>query len=382
VIEAEYSVEMAQVNLKRADIQAEAASRNQLNHEALVQNEVAQYQLQAAQTGVQVAETVLEGTKRQVEHWENMRNLPLQFVVQASAAEAGYHQAEAAVLMAKANLAAVEADPAAEDIAVAQAQVGEAEAALSTINVYLDKTTLTAPRDGLITKKLINPGELAAPGSVLLELSDISTVDLIVYIPENRIGNVQIGHPARVFVDAYENEEFEGTVTFIAHQAEFTPRTVQTQEERVNLVFAVKITLDNPDHRLKPGMPADAEILTTNQPVPIKKQSPVTPFIKNTATPLPAKTATPTPTLAKAKAALTRTPTPAPAQMRAEVITWALNVRTGPGVDYPTIATLSQDDIVFVVDTDPKTGWLQVQLENSDQLGWITGSSSYVRIIE
>lgn len=384
VVDAEYGVEMAQVNLKRADIQAEAAGRNQLNHEALVQNEVAHYQLQAAQTGVKMAETMLEGAKRQVEHWEKMRSLPLQFVVQANSAEAAYHQTEAAVLMAEANLAAVEAGPTAEDIAVAQAQVSEAEAALDTIEVYLNKTTLTAPRGGLITKKLINPGELAAPGSVLLELSDISTVDLIVYIPETRIGEIQIGHPARVFVDAYGDEKFDGTVTFIAHQAEFTPRTVQTQEERVNLVFAVKITLTNPDHRLKPGMPADAEILTTSPPSPIKKpsSSSPSPSTKNTATPRPAQTATPTSEPAKPKAVSTKTPTPTPVQMQAQVVAWGLNVRSGPGVDYPTIATLSQDDTVLVVDVDAKTGWLQVALPGSDQTGWITGSSSYVLLIE
>jgi uncharacterized protein YgiM (DUF1202 family) len=68
--------------------------------------------------------------------------------------------------------------------------------------------------------------------------------------------------------------------------------------------------------------------------------------------------------------------------VQAEVIAWGLNVRTGPGVDYPTIATLSQGDTVLVVNTDLKTNWLQVELPNSDQLGWITGSSSYVQIVE
>jgi HlyD family secretion protein len=73
---------------------------------------------------------------------------------------------------------------------------------------------------------------------------------------------VDIGQTAQVTVDAYPDETFEGTVTFIALEAEFTPKNVQTEEERVNLVFAVKISLENPDHRLKPGMPADAEILS------------------------------------------------------------------------------------------------------------------------
>ena len=261
VTEAEKSLEMAQVNLKRANIQAEAASRNQLDHRALVQNEVAQYQLQAAQVGVEMAEVAQEGAKQQVEHLTRLRDRPLSLIAQANAAEAAYKQAEAAVLAAKANLVATKADPTPEDVAVAQAQLLEAEAALDAIQVQLDKLTLTAPRDGLISQKLVNPGELAAPGAVLLELSDIDTVDLTVFIPETRIGQVKIGQKALVYVDAYKDEVFKGTVSFIAHEAEFTPRNVQTQEERVNLVFAVKITLDNADHRLKPGMPADAEIV-------------------------------------------------------------------------------------------------------------------------
>jgi HlyD family secretion protein len=261
VTEAEKSLEMAQVNLKRANIQAEAASRNQLDHRALVQNEVAQYQLQAAQVGVEMAEVAQEGAKQQVEHLTRLRDRPLSLIAQANAAEAAYKQAEAAVLAAKANLVATKADPTPEDVAVAQAQLLEAEAALDAIQVQLDKLTLTAPRDGLISQKLVNPGELAAPGAVLLELSDIDTVDLTVFIPETRIGQVKIGQKALVYVDAYKDEVFKGAVSFIAHEAEFTPRNVQTQEERVNLVFAVKITLDNADHRLKPGMPADAELV-------------------------------------------------------------------------------------------------------------------------
>jgi RND family efflux transporter MFP subunit len=191
--------------------------------------------------------------------------------------------------VAKANLVVVKADPTAEDMALAQAQVREAEAALAAVEVQLAKQTLTAPRDGLITQKLVNSGELATPGAVLLELSDIETVDLTVYIPETRIGQVKIGQKALVNVDAYDDEQIEGAVSFIAHEAEFTPRNVQTQEERVNLVFAVKISLDNADHRLKPGMPADAQILTTSRPRHYSKAQSSTPLpqatIKPTATP-------------------------------------------------------------------------------------------------
>ncbi len=382
---AERELELAQVNLKRMDIQAEAAGRDQTTvlggNEGLVQSEVAQYRLQAARTGVEMAEVALAGAKRQVEHLIRLRDMPLPLIAQANAAEAAFRQAEAAVLAAEANLTAVQADPTPEDIAVAQAQVLEAEAILAAVDIQLAKQTLTAPRNGLVSLKLVEPGELAAPGAVLLELNDIETVELTVYIPETQIGLIKIGQQALVSVDAYDDELFEGVVSFIAHEAEFTPRNVQTQKERVNLVFAVKIKLDNADHRLKPGMPADAEILLTTQSSPAASGH-------STATPSPTLLAQPTvfpaatPTPVKAEPAPTVTPTPTATEIspavQAEVIAWGLNVRSGPGIDYSVIASLSKGDIVPVIDVDPNTGWLQVQLPDGEKIGWISGSPTYV----
>jgi multidrug resistance efflux pump len=376
VTKAQSNLEMAQVRLKRMEIQAEAASRNQSDHAALVQNEAAQYQLQSAQVGVQMAEVALAGAKQQVEHLVQMRDRPLQLIAQANAARAGYGQAEAGVLAAETNLAAVKAGPTPEDIAIAQAQVAEAEAALATVKTQLAKQTLTAPRAGLISQKLVNAGELAAPGTVLLELSDIETVDLVVYIPETQIGLVKIGQKALVYADAYERDTFEGRVSFIAHEAEFTPRNIQTQEERVNLVFAVKITLDNPDHRLKPGMPADAEILPALQgPELVAAPSPTVPPQPTaipTVTPTPLNLEpSPTPTV---KAA---TPTP---EAQVEVLASALKVRSGPGVDHPAIAHLTRGATVPIISTDPASGWLEIELPTGDKSGWISNNPAYVMI--
>ncbi|MBE7555283.1 MAG: efflux RND transporter periplasmic adaptor subunit [Anaerolineales bacterium] len=387
VTKAQTGLEQAQINLKRMEIQAEAASRNQSSHAALVQNEVAQNQLKAAQVGLQIAEVGLAGAKQQVELLQHLRARPLQLVSQVNAAKAAYQQAEAAVGVAEANLTAVKANPTPEDIAVAEAQVAEAEAALAQVKVQLDKLTLTAPRAGLISHRLVQPGELAAPGAVLLELSDVDTVDLTVYIPETLIGHVKIGQPARVFVDAYPGEVFEGTVSFINHEAEFTPRNVQTKEERVNLVFGVKITLDNPDHRLKPGMPADAELeerrdgrveeakkgevveATGSSPKPtFQPSSPPTPQPSPTPTSQPSNL----PTLQPSPTA-TRAP-------QAEIITWGLNVRSGPGVNYPVVAHLAQGTVVSVLEIDAQSGWLHVQLPTGEQTGWITNSPTFVSV--
>lgn len=379
VTEAERDLEMARVNLKQREIQAEAAGRDQTTvlggNEGLVQGEAAQYQLQAAQTGVEMAEVALAGAKKQVEHLVRLRKRPLPLIAQANAAEAAFRQAEAAVLAAQANLAAAKAGPTPEDIAVAQGQVLEAEATLAKVDVQLARQTLTTPRAGLISRKLVEPGELAAPGAMLLELSDLETTKLTVYLPETELGRVKIGQQARVYVDAYPGEAFAGTVSFIAHEAEFTPRNVQTQAERVNLVFAVKIKLDNADHRLKPGMPADAEILLTSQANLVATPSPTT---------LPQVTLNPTATMMpvqpEAIPTVTPTATETPPSVQAEVITWGLNIRSGPGINYPIIATLTKGDTVPVVEVEPNSGWLQVCLPAGEKTGWISGSPTYVSV--
>ncbi len=388
VTQAQTNLEQAQIVLKRAEIQAEAASRNQSSHAALVQNEVAQQQLKSAQVGLRMAEVGLAGAKQQVELLQHLRANPLQLISQADAAQAVYQQAEAAITVAEANLAAAQAKPTAEDIAVAQAQVAEAQAALAKVQVQLDKLTLTAPRAGLIRHQLVQPGELAAPGAVLLELSDIDTVDLMVYIPETQIGRVKVGQPARVYVDAYPGEVFGGTVTFINHEAEFTPRNVQTKEERVNLVFGVKITLDNPDHRLKPGMPADAELAEGESGEAVKEQ----PTLRPTLPPSnpPTSQSSPTPTLQPSNPPTPKpsptstsqpapTPTAQPSTPQAKIITWGLNVRSGPGASYPVVAHLAQGTTVPVLEVDAASGWLRVPLPGQ-QSGWITGSPTYVSL--
>ncbi len=258
--QAEGQVEQARASLKTAQIQEEAASRNQSSHAALVTYQVLQKQRAAAEVGVEMAQAQVQMLKVQLAHlWEQYNN-PVALQVQAHKAEAGYHIAEAALALAQAQLNAVEAGPTDEEIAVAEAQVQLAESALGLVNAQVAQLTITAPRDGTISTRTIDPGELAVPGATLLKLTDLDNVTVRVFIPETQIGRVRLGQLARVTIDSVD-DVFEGTVTFIANEAEFTPKNVQTKEERVNLVFAVEITVENPDHILKPGMPADAEIL-------------------------------------------------------------------------------------------------------------------------
>ena len=96
------------------------------------------------------------------------------------------------------------------------------------------------------------------PGSILMTVANLNEVTLTIYVPEDELGRVYLGQEVDVQVDSFPGELFRGTVAHIAQQAEFTPKNIQTEKERVNMVFAVKVRLPNSDHRLKPGMPADA----------------------------------------------------------------------------------------------------------------------------
>lgn len=149
-----------------------------------------------------------------------------------------------------------------ETIAVARAQLAEAQAAVEAARVALEDLRVTSTINGTVTRKHAEPGEMLATGRPVVTITDLAQPWVRVYIPEQRIGKVRLGAPARIKVDTFPNREFAGRVSYVSSQAEFTPKNVQTQEERVKLVFAVNVSADNPDGILKPGMPADVYIQT------------------------------------------------------------------------------------------------------------------------
>ncbi len=215
--------------------------------------------------GVNTAQAGLDGARAALNDLYAIRNNPQELNGQADAAEAQYRAAGAAVHKAQAQADALRAGATAEEIAIVEAQVEQAQAALDALLVLRDKQTIAAPVGGLVLERSIHEGELAAPGATLLTLGDLDKVTLTVYVPENKLGQVHIGQQVEVRVDSFPDRTFMGTVVAIAHEAEFTPRNVQTQEERVNMVFAVDVQISNADHALKPGLPADAVIITEEQ---------------------------------------------------------------------------------------------------------------------
>jgi multidrug resistance efflux pump len=213
-----------------------------------------------AWVGYNTAEAGREGAGQALSTLYDMRNDPQQIQAQVDAAEAQYRAAQAAVEMARAQLDGLESGATPGEIAAAEAQVEQAQSELESALVMLEKQTLMAPGGGWVLETIAHVGELAAPGMPLITLADLDQVTLTIYVPENQLGYVQIGQAVQVEVDSFPDRVFAGRVTSIANEAEFTPRNVQTEEERVNMVFAVNVSIPNPDHALKPGMPADALI--------------------------------------------------------------------------------------------------------------------------
>ncbi len=187
-----------------------------------------------------------------------IRNNPLGYMALAHKAEGEYAVAEAGVAVAQARLDDLLAGPTLEEIAVAEAKVRQAEAEANALRLKLAKCVLTSPIDGVVVGVSLRTGELAAAAASILTLADLREVTLEVYVPENRIGWVALGQPVQVSVDSFPGRAFDGRVTRIGDQPEFTPRNVATAEERLNTFYPVEIRLPNPDGALKPGMPADA----------------------------------------------------------------------------------------------------------------------------
>lgn len=154
-----------------------------------------------------------------------------------------------------------------EDIAIAQANLKQADASLGLSRVTLDYTTLRAPSAGVITVRQAELGEVVVPGTPVVTLADLDHIWLRAYVAETDLGRVRWGQDAVITTDTYPGKQYHGRVSFIASDAEFTPKSVQTYKERVTLVYRIKIDIDNPTHELKPGMPADAHItLAANNP--------------------------------------------------------------------------------------------------------------------
>lgn len=249
-------------------------------------------EIRVAEAAVAQAEADLERRKNDFNRMSALLERGAISRQEYDAARAAYLASETAVTAARERLALVREGPRREEIAEAEARLRAAEAGvgiaesgrkeidiqiqalqaararerelraqLEAATTQLGYTEIRSPIEGVVLLKSVEGGEVVSPGTPVLTVGNIRALWMNVYIPETQTGLVKLGQPVRVHVDSFPSESFKGEVTFIASESEFTPKTIQTEEERIKLVYRVKVSLENTQQKLKPGMPADAEIL-------------------------------------------------------------------------------------------------------------------------
>ncbi len=173
-------------------------------------------------------------------------------------ARAAVARAEAALKITQAQSLDIQRKE--EDLSARRADVERSKASVSVIDSQLDDTILVSPVDGVVLVKSADPGEVLAAGTPLLTLGEIDKPWLRGYVPQSKLGRIQLGMPVTIRSDSYPNKTYTGKISFIASEAEFTPKQIQTNEERVKLVYRIKVDVENSHRELKLNMPVDAEI--------------------------------------------------------------------------------------------------------------------------
>lgn len=247
-LQAAGAVAIAQVDAARAQLdvataQVEmAAAQVQRARAALVRAETGLVDVQVREDEIRVATAQVDAARGQV----------------AAAAAASLEvQRQREQLRAVAQ----QVDIARAAASAARAQLASAVAARDELQSVVRETRVITPIAGVVTSRVANAGEVVAAGTPLVIVVDLRALWLKVFVPGPEIGKLRLGAPARIAIDAFPNRVFTARITEISQRAEFTPKDIQTREERVKQVFAVKLAVENPDGTLKPGMPADALLL-------------------------------------------------------------------------------------------------------------------------
>jgi HlyD family secretion protein len=213
-----------------------------------------------AQKNLEAAQAQLNGARAQLNALQAMRSNPVTIQAQVDQVRNAYSVTIASEAVAMANVIELKAGPTPEEIALAEAKVQQAQASLKLAQAYQSRAQVAAPLTGMVAQRSGHVGETVQPGTTLLSIGNLDTLEMIIYVPQAQLPRVQIGAPVKIYVDAYPDEVFIGEVVNIAQQAQFSSRDTQNKEDRANIVFAVKVRLDNADGRLKSGMTADAEL--------------------------------------------------------------------------------------------------------------------------
>lgn len=201
--------------------------------------------------------------------YRRMQNLFERRVVPASTrdkAEAAYLMAKESLRRAQENYDLLKAGYRQEDIDAARAELSQAQASLELAETRLGYATISSPVTGVVLARPMEPGQVAAVGATVLTLGDLDHAYFEGYIPETDLARVHYKQKAAVTTDTYPGKRYPAWVSYIASKAEFTPKSVETYKERITLVYRTKIRVENPQHELKPGMPAQAMIFLDQPP--------------------------------------------------------------------------------------------------------------------
>jgi len=224
----------------------------------------AQAQLQSAQADVKAAQAELDAATADVERFENLLRANAGSVKQRDdavtrrdVASARVRAAQDRAQAAADGVAKLRAGSRPQEIQAGAARVSAADAQMATLQKAIGDAVVTAPVGGIVTSKLLDAGEMAAPHVPIVVVTDLDHAWANVYVDERTVPRLKLGQPAAILTDA--GQRLSGSITFISPKAEFTPRNVQTADERSKLVYRIKVSADNHEGILKPGMPVEAE---------------------------------------------------------------------------------------------------------------------------
>ncbi|MGD8641800.1 MAG: efflux RND transporter periplasmic adaptor subunit [Gammaproteobacteria bacterium] len=221
-------------------------------------------ELRVAEADLQKARSQLNFAQSEVKRVSFLVPKQLASDEQLEQAQLRYETALASVEQAKQQLNLLKEGPRREDITRAEQEYLARTEASEISKLQLDYTKLTSPVTGMVTVRLRESGEVVAPGQPVVRIAETAKPWIRAYINETQLGNVKVGQAAQIQVDSFPDKTFPATLTFISPVAEFTPKTVETRELRVDLVYRIKVEVDNPDGLLKVGMPADVILKTVS----------------------------------------------------------------------------------------------------------------------
>ena len=214
-------------------------------------------QAEAALKQAEASLTIAEGDARRMRVLVKTESVTPK---QRDDAEARLTMAEAQRNAASEGLSKVRRLSRPEEVRAAEARLAQARAGADLLRQTISDCEIIAPVAGVVTHKAVEAGELVTPGQTIVTVSELDSVYVMIYVTDKDLGRVKLGGGAEVEIDTFPGRAFPGKITYISPQAEFTPKNVQTKEDRVKLVFGVKVEIENKDGLLKPGLPADALI--------------------------------------------------------------------------------------------------------------------------